>query len=144
MALEEVKRKINMIKYKITEHIKTINIYKLDLNDEFVQKLNVKIQTEYANEQGQTIPYIDLNTLIDILKYHGKLEEINTNRTKNHKAPLQTFEVKKRDLVDTPNQLLYNVIVDIVDDTIWSSAYIDDWDSYLDDWYAEIEDENEN
>lgn len=45
-----------MIKYKITEHIKTINIYKLDLNDEFVQKLNVKIQTEYVNEQGQTIP----------------------------------------------------------------------------------------
>lgn len=133
-----------MIKYKITEHIKTINIYKLDLNDEFVQKLNVKIQTEYANEQGQTIPYIDLNTLIDILKYHGELEEINTNRIKNHKAPLQTFEVKRRDLVDTPNWSLYNVIVDIVDDIIWSSAYVDDWDSYLDDWYAEIEDENEN
>ena len=133
-----------MIKYKITEHIKTINIYKLDLNDEFVQKLNVKIQTEYANEQGQTIPYIDLNSLIDILKYHGELEEININRTKNYKTPLQTFEVKRRDLVDTPNRSLYNVIVDIVDDTIWSSAYVDDWDSYLDDWYAEIEDENEN
>ena len=133
-----------MAKYVITEDVRTVNTYILELDDKLIQRLNADIQERYVSEQqGQTIPYIDLNTLIDILKYHGELEEINTNRTKNHKAPLQTFEVKRRDLVDTPNQLLYNVIVDIVDDTIWSSAYVDDWDSYLDDWYAEIEDENE-
>ena len=94
MALEEVRgegRNANMAKYRIYEHVKTINIYTLDLNDEFVQRLNADIQEEYVNEQDQTIPYIDLDTLIEIIAYRGDLERINEIREINHKTPLEPF-----------------------------------------------------
>ena len=133
-----------MAEYRIYEHIKTINIYTLDLNNELVQKLNTDIQEEYINEQNQTIPYIDLDTLIEIIAYRGDLERINEIREINHKTPLEPFEVKKRSLIQMPNWSLYDVVLDMINDYTWSSSRIEEWDSYVDDWYGELDDEEEN
>ena len=133
-----------MAEYRIYEHIKTTNIYTLDLNDKLVQKLNADIQEEYVNEQGRTIPHIDLNTLIEILAYRGDLERINEIREINHKTPLEPFEVKKRSLIQMPNWSLYDVVLDMINDYTWSSSHIEEWDSYVDDWYGELDDEEEN
>lgn len=133
-----------MAEYRIYEHIKTTNIYTLDLNDELVQRLNANIQEEYVNEQDQTIPYIDLDTLIEIIAYRGDLEKINEIREINHKTPLEPFEVKKRSLIQMPNWSLYDVILDMINDYTWSSSHIEEWDSYVDDWYGELDDEEEN
>lgn len=133
-----------MAKYRIYEHIKTVNIYTLDLNDELVERLNDNIQEEYVNEQDQTIPYIDLDTLIEIIAYRGDLERINEIREINHKTPLKPFEVKKRSLIQMPNWSLYDVVLDMINDYTWSSSHIEEWDSYVDDWYGELDDEEEN
>ena len=133
-----------MIKYKIIEHIKTINIYKLDLNDEFVQKLNVKIQTEYANEQGQTIPYIDLDVIKDIINFDGDLDEINRNREVNHKAPLKDFEIKNRNLPNMSSWSLYELVRDMISEYAWDSVPVEQLDSYVDEWHAELKDEEED
>lgn len=133
-----------MAEYRIYEHVKVINIYTLDLNDELVQRLNADIQEEYVNEQDQTIPYIDLDTLIEIIAYRGDLERINEIREINHKTPLEPFEVKKRSLIQMPNWSLYDVVLDMINDYTWSSSRIEEWDSYVDDWYAELKDEEEN
>ena len=133
-----------MAEYRIYEHIKTTNIYTLDLNDELVQRLNANIQEEYVNEQNQTIPYIDLDTLIEVLAYRGDLERINEIREINHKTPLEPFEVKKRSLIQMPNWSLYDVVLDMINDYTWSSSHIEEWDSYVDDWYGELDDEEEN
>lgn len=133
-----------MAEYRIYEHIKTTNIYTLDLNDELVERLNENIQEEYVNEQDQTIPYIDLNTLIEILAYRGDLERINEIREINHKTPLEPFEVKKRSLIQMPNWSLYDVVLDMINDYTWSSSRIEGSDSYVDDWYGELDDEEEN
>lgn len=133
-----------MAEYRIYEHIKTINIHTLDLNNELVQRLNADIQEEYVNEQDQTIPYIDLDTLIEIIAYRGNLERINEIREINHKTPLEPFEVKKRSLIQTPNWSLYAVILGMINDYTWSSSQIEEWDSYIDDWYGELNDEEEN
>ena len=133
-----------MPKYRIYEHVKTINIYTLDMNNELVQRLNADIQEEYINEQDQIIPYIDLDTLIEIIAYRGDLERINEIREINHKTPLEPFEVKKRSLIQMPNWSLYDVILDMINDYTWSSSQIEEWDSYVDDWYGELDDEEEN
>ena len=133
-----------MAEYRIYEHIKTINIHTLDLNNELVQRLNADIQEEYVNEQDQTIPYIDLDTLIEIIAYRGDLERINEIRKINHKTSLEPFEVKKRSLIQTPNWSLYAVILGMINDYTWSSSHIEEWDSYVDDWYGELDDEEEN
>ena len=133
-----------MAEYRIYEHIKTTNIYTLDLNDELVQRLNADIQEEYVNEQDQTIPYIDLDALIEIIAYRGDLERINEIREINHKTPLEPFEVKKRSLIQMPNWSLYDVVLDMINDYTWSSSHIEEWDSYVDDWYGELDDEEEN
>lgn len=133
-----------MAEYRIYEHIKTINIYTLDLNNELVQRLNADIQEEYVNEQDQTIPYIDLDTLIEIIAYRGDLERINEIREINHKTPLEPFEVKKRSLIQMPNWSLYDVVLDMINDYTWGSSQIEEWDSYVDDWYEELDDEEEN
>lgn len=133
-----------MAEYRIYEHIKTTNIYTLDLNDELVQRLNANIQEEYVNEQDQTIPYIDLDTLIEIIAYRGDLERMNEIREINHKTPLEPFEVKKRSLIQMPNWSLYDVVLDMINDYTWSSSHIEEWDSYVDDWYGELDDEEEN
>lgn len=133
-----------MAEYRIYEHIKTINIHTLDLNDKLVQRLNTDIQEEYINEQNQTIPYIDLDILIEIIAYRGNLERINEIREINHKTPLEPFEVKKRSLIQMPNWSLYDVVLDMINDYTWSSSHIEEWDSYVDDWYGELDDEEEN
>lgn len=133
-----------MAEYRIYEYIKTTNIYTLNLNNELVQRLNADIQEEYVNEQNQTIPYIDLDTLIEILAYRGDLERINEIREINHKTPLEPFEVKKRSLIQMPNWSLYDVVLDMINDYTWSSSQIEEWDSYVDDWYGELDDEEEN
>ena len=133
-----------MAEYRIYEHVKVINIYTLDLNNELVQKLNTDIQEEYINEQNQTIPYIDLDTLIEIIAYRGNLEKINEIREINHKTPLEPFEVKKRSLIQMPNWSLYAVILGMINDYTWSSSQIERWDSYVDNWYGELDDEEEN
>ena len=133
-----------MAKYRINEFIKTINVYTLDLNDKLVQKLNADIQEEYVNEQDQPIPYIDLDTLIEILAYRGDLEEINIRREANHKTLLEPFEVKKRGLRGTLNWSLYDVVSGMINDYAWSSSHIEERDSYIDDWYWELDDEEEN
>ena len=133
-----------MAEYRIYEHIKTTNIYTLDLNDELVQRLNANIQEEYVNEQNQTIPYIDLDTLIEIIAYRGDLERMNEIREINHKTPLEPFEVKKRSLIQMPNWSLYDVVLDMINDYTWASSHIEEWDSYVTDWYGELDDEEEN
>lgn len=133
-----------MAEYRIYEHIKTTNIYTLDLNDKLVQRLNADIQEEYVNEQNQTIPYIDLDTLIEIIAYRGDLERINEIREINHKTPLEPFEIKKRSLIQMPNWSLYDVVLDMINDYTWSSSRIEEWDSYVDDWYGELDDEEKN
>ena len=39
-----------MAKYVITEDIKTINTYTLDLDDKLIQRLNADIQERYVSE----------------------------------------------------------------------------------------------
>ena len=133
-----------MAEYRIYEHIKTINIHTLDLNNELVQRLNSDIQEGYVNEQDQTIPYIDLDTLIEIIAYRGDLERINEIRKINHETSLEPFEVKKRSLIQMPNWSLYDVVLGMINDYTWSSSHIEEWDSYVDDWYGELDDEEEN
>lgn len=133
-----------MAKYRINEFVKTTNVYTLDLNDKLVQRLNADIQEEYVNEQDQIIPYIDLDTLIEIIAYRGDLEEINVRREANHKTPLEPFEVKKRSLIQMPNWSLYDVVLDMINDYTWASSHIEEWDSYVTDWYGELDDEEEN
>ena len=70
-----------MAKYIITEDVRTVNTYTLDLDNKLIQRLNADIQERYISEQqGQTIPYIDLDTLMDIIKSYGDLDAINVNR----------------------------------------------------------------
>lgn len=133
-----------MAKYRINEFIKTTNVYTLDLNDKLVQRLNADIQEEYVNEQDQIIPYIDLDTLIEIIAYRGDLEEINVRREANHKTSLEPFEVKKRSLIQMPNWSLYDVVLDMINDYTWASSHIEELDSWVTDWYGELDDEEEN
>ena len=133
-----------MAKYSINELIERTNIYTLDLNDKLVQQLYADVQEGYFNEQGRTIPHIDLDTLIEILAHRGDLEEINTDRAINHKTPLEPFEEKKRGLLGTLNWSLYNVVLGMINDYTWSSSQIKERDSYVDDWYGELDDEEED
>lgn len=134
-----------MAKYVITEDVRTVNTYTLELDDTLIQRLNADIQERYVSEQqGQTIPYIDLDTLIDIIKSDGDLDAINVNRLINHKTPLEDFEIKNRNLLDTLSWSLYALVLDMINEYAWNSSHVEELDSYDNEWYAELKDEEEN
>ena len=134
-----------MAKYIITENVRTVNTYTLDLDDKLIQILNADIQERYVSEQqGQTIPYIDLDTLMDIIKSYGDLDAININRMINHKTPLEDFEIKNRNLPNMPSWSLYELVLDMINDYTWDSSQIEELDSYDNEWYAELKDEEED
>lgn len=134
-----------MAKYIITEDIRTVNTYTLDLDDKLIQRLNADIQERYVSEQqGQTIPYIDLDTLMDIIKYYGDLDAINVNRLINHKTLLEDCEIKNRNLPNMPSWSLYELVLDMINDYTWDSSQVEELDSYDNEWYAELKDEEEN
>ena len=133
-----------MAKYVITEDVRTVNTYTLELDDKLIQRLNADIQERYVSEQqGQTIPYIDLDTLIDIIKSDGDLDEMNINRIINHKTPFEDCKIKNRNLPDTLSWSLYELVLDIINDYTWESSQVEELDSYDNEWYAELKDEEE-
>ena len=134
-----------MAKYVITEDVRTVNTYTLELDDKLIQRLNADIQERYVSEQqGQTIPYIDLDTLIDIIKSYGDLDAMNINRIINHKTPLEGFEIKNRNLPDMHSWSLYELVLDMINDYTWDSSQVEELDSYDNEWYAELKDEEED
>lgn len=134
-----------MAKYVITEDVRKVNTYTLELDDKLIQRLNSDIQGQYVSEQqGQTIPYIDLDTLMDIIKSYGDLDVININRGINHKTPLEDFEVKNRNLSNMPSWSLYELVFDMINDYTWDSSQVEELDSYDNDWYGKLDDEEEN
>lgn len=134
-----------MAKYIITENVRTVNTYTLDLDDKLIQRLNADIQERYVSEQqGQAIPYIDLDTLMDIIKSYGDLDAINVNRLINHKTLLEDCEIKNRNLPNMPSWSLYELVLDMINDYTWDSGHVKELDSYDNEWYAELEDEEEN
>lgn len=134
-----------MAKYIITENVRTVNTYTLDLDDKLIQRLNADIQERYVNEQqGQPIPYIDLDTLMDIIKSYGDLDAININRLINHKTLLEDCEIKNRNLPNMPSWSLYELVLDMINDYTWDSSQIEELDSYDNEWYAELKDEEED
>ena len=134
-----------MAKYVITENVRTVNTYTLELDDKLIQRLNADIQEQYVSEQqGQTIPYIDLDTLMDIIKSYGDLDAINVNRLINHKTPLEDCEIKNRNLPDMPSWSLYELVLDMINDYTWDSSQVEELDSYDNEWYAELKDEKED
>ena len=134
-----------MAKYIITENVRTVNTYTLDLDDKLIQRLNADIQERYISEQqGQPIPYIDLDTLMDIIKSYGDLDAININRMINHKTPLEDFEIKNRNLPNMPSWSLYELVLDMINDYTWDSSQVKELDSYDNEWYAELKDEEED
>ena len=145
MALEEVGRRANMAKYIITENVRTVNTYTLELDDKLIQRLNADIQEGYVSEQqGQTIPYIDLDTLMDIIKSYGDLDAMNINRIINHKTPFEDCKIKNRNIPDMPSCSLYELVLDMINDYAWESAHVEELDSYDNEWYAELKDEEED
>lgn len=134
-----------MAKYVITEDVRTVNTYTLELDNRLIQRLNADIQERYVSEQqGQTIPYIDLDTLIDIIKSDGDLDAINVNRLINHKTPLEDFEIKNRNLPDTLSWSLYELVLDMINDYTWESSHVEELDSYDNEWYGELDDEEKD
>ena len=133
-----------MAKYVITEDVRTVNTYTLELDNKLIQRLNKDIQERYVSEQqGQIIPYIDLDTLIDIIKSDGDLDTMNINRIINHKSPLEDFEIKNRNLPNMPSCSLYELVLDMINDYTWESSQVEELDSYDNEWYAELKDEEE-
>ena len=133
-----------MAKYVITEDVRTVNTYTLELDNKLIQRLNADIQKQYVNEQqGQTIPYIDLDTLIDIIKSDGDLDAMNINRIINHKTPFEDCKIKNRNLPDTLSWSLYELVLDMINDYTWESSQVEELDSYDNEWYAELKDEEE-
>ena len=131
-----------MAKYVITEDVRKVNTYTLELDDKLIQRLNADIQESYVSEQqGQTIPYIDLDTLMDIIKSYGDLDEININRVINHKTHLEDFEVKNRNLPNMPSWSLYELVFDMINDYTWDSSQVEELDSYDNGWYGKLDDE---
>ena len=134
-----------MAKYIITEDVRTVNTYTLELDDKLIQRLNSDIQEGYiSTQQGQTIPYIDLDTLMDIIKSYGDLDAINVNRIINHKTPLEDFEIKNRNLPNMPSWSLYELVLDMINDYTWDSVPVEQLNSYDSEWYAELKDEEED
>lgn len=134
-----------MAKYIITENVRTVNTYTLELDDKLIQRLNKDIQESYVSEQqGQTIPYIDLDTLMDIIKSYGDLDVMNINRIINHKIPFEDCKIKNRNIPDMPSCSLYELVLDMINDYAWESPHVEELDSYVDDWYGELDDEEEN
>ena len=133
-----------MAKYVITEDVRKVNTYTLELDDKLIQRLNKDIQESYVSaQQGQTIPYIDLDTLIDIIKSEGDVDGIKINRVINHKAPLEDFEIKNRNLPNMPSWSLYELVFDMINDYTWDSSQVEELDSYDNDWYGKLDDEEE-
>ena len=123
-----------MKKLIIHSYERTRYDYVLELNEEYVNKTNEWLRKYYKQVNGEDVPFLDAEMLVDIWNNGGNFKLINIDREQRGQKPIENVKiVDLRYPSENTNDLFYYVY-DLLLDNVWNcdgelvDGEVDDYD----------------
>ena len=123
-----------MKKLVIQSYERTRYDYVLDLSEEYVNDTNKWLQDYHKQVNGEDVPFLDAEMLVDIWNNGGNLKLINIDREQRGQKPIENVKiVDLRYPSENTNDLFYYVYDSLLDD-VWNcdeelvDSEVDDYD----------------
>ena len=109
-----------MKKLVIQSYERTRYDYVLELNEEYVNKTNEWLRKYHKQVNGEDVPFLDAEMLIDIWNNGGNFKLINIDREQRGQKPIENVKiVDLRYPSENTNDLFYYVY-DLLLDDVWN------------------------
>lgn len=123
-----------MKKLVIQSYERTRYDYVLDLSEQYVNDTNKWLQDYHKQINGEDVPFLDAEMLVDIWNNGGNLKLINIDREQRGQKPIENVKiVDLRYPSENINDLFYYVYDTLLDD-VWNcdeelvDSEVDDYD----------------
>ena len=123
-----------MKKLVIQSYERTRYDYVLELNEEYINETNEWLRKYHKQVNGEDVPFLDAEMLIDIWNNGGNFKLINIDREQRGQKPIENIKiVDLRYPSENTNDLFYYVY-DLLLDDVWNcdgelvDGEVDDYD----------------
>lgn len=127
-----------MKKLIIQSYERTRYDYVLELNEEYVNDTNKWLQDYHKQVNGEDVPFLDTEMLVDIWNNGGNLKLINIDREQRGQKPIENVKiVDLRYPSENSYDLFYYVYGTLLDDVWYCDGEL--VDSEVDDYDRKVE-----
>ena len=109
-----------MKKLVIQSYERTRYDYVLELNEEYVNETNEWLRKYHKQVNGDKVPFLDTEMLIDIWNNAGDLDLINVDRKERGQKPIENVKIIDLRYPSENADDLFDYMYDILLDDVWS------------------------
>ena len=109
-----------MKKLIIQSYERTRYDYVLELNEKYVNETNEWLRKYHKQVNGDKVPFLDTEMLIDIWNNAGDLDLINVDRKERGQKPIENVKIVDLRYPSENADDLFDYMYDILLDDVWS------------------------
>lgn len=109
-----------MKKLVIQSYERTRYDYVLELNEEYVNETNEWLRKYHKQVNGEDVPFLDVEMLVDIWNNGGNLKLINIDREERGQEPVENMKIIDLRYSSENADNLFDYVYDILLDDVWS------------------------
>ena len=123
-----------MKKLVIQSYERTRYDYVLDLSEEYVNDTNKWLQDYHKQVNGEDVPFLDAEMLVDIWNNEGNLKLINIDREQRGQKPIENVKIVDLRYPSENSYDLFYYVYDTLLDDVWNcdeelvDSEVDDYD----------------
>ena len=109
-----------MKKLVIQSYERTRYDYVLDLSEQYVNDTNKWLQDYHKQVNGEDVPFLDVEMLVDIWNNGGNLELINIDREQRGQKPIENVKIVDLRYPSENSYDLFYYVYDTLLDDVWN------------------------
>ena len=123
-----------MKKLVIQSYERTRYDYVLDLSEEYVNDTNKWLQDYHKQVNGEDVPFLDAEMIVDIWNNGGNLKLINIDREQRGQKPIENVKIVDLRYPSENSYDLFYYVYDTLLDDVWNcdeelvDSEVDDYD----------------
>ena len=123
-----------MKKLVIQSYERTRYDYVLELNEKYVNETNEWLRKYHKQVNGEDVPFLDAEMIVDIWKNGGNLELINIDREERGQKPVESVKIVDLRYPSENSYDLFYYVYDTLLDDVWNcdeeliDSEVDDYD----------------
>ena len=123
-----------MKKLVIQSYERTRYDYVLELNEKYVNETNEWLRKYHKQVNGEDVPFLDAEMLVDIWNNGGNLKLINIDREQRGQKPIENVKIVDLSYSSENINDLFYYVYDLLLDDVWNcdeelvDSEVDDYD----------------
>lgn len=123
-----------MKKLVIQSYERTRYDYVLDLSEQYVNDTNKWLQDYHKQVNGEDVPFLDVEMIVDIWNNEGNLKLINIDREQRGQKPIENVKIVDLRYPSENSYDLFYYVYDTLLDDVWNcdeelvDSEVDDYD----------------